>query len=252
MIYLTVTVGDYNTLLDRFIKYYRKIGIKNFLILLQGNNYKESLKILKEYDIKPSCIWTEEFSESLKVSYERDVIDSFCDKEDWIVYTDLDEFQYHNDIEDTVRYCEENKKKFLYGRLLDRISLTGELIKIDRNKSLEEQFPLGCYFTEKVLKAWDRKIILAKKDLVIGGGHHIFLDNSTLTPLKYIKSRRYKEIHHFKWDSSLLDRIEKYLKYKDNSLYYWRKEMAEFIKYFKQNNLIPIKYAFKVGSKLRI
>lgn len=251
MIYLVVTIGRYCHLLRRFIRYYRRIGINNFLVIVNGSE-SYFFKVLKEFDIKPVCIWKEEFSEELKVKYERAIIDRYCSDNDWIVYADHDEFQYHTDIQDTIRKCEDKGKEYIYGRLIDRISETGELIKIDEKISLEKQFPLCSYITSKILKAWDRKIALAKKFLVVGGGHHVFLDKNNKSPLKYIKSTQFIEIHHFKWDYTFLERIKEYSMYTHDSLKYWREEMERFIKYYKINNRIDIKDAYKARVELGV
>jgi hypothetical protein len=252
LIYLVVTVGEYNYLLERFIKYYKRLGIQEFLVIINGN-YKRPIKVLKNFGLKPICIWKEEFSEKLKVFYERDVIDKICEKNSWIVYTDLDEFQYYKKgFINTIKECEKENKKYLYGRLIDRVSSTGRLIKIRDDLSLEEQFPLCGFLTEKILKAWDRKIVLAKKNLVVGGGHHVFLDKKNLKPCKYIKSNDYIEIHHFKWDSSLLQRIRKYQKYSHHSLKAWKKEMIRFLQYFNQNNRILLEDLYRNNIRLGI
>lgn len=243
-LFLTVTIGPDYRLLAHFLRYYKNLGVHNFLVILNTPD-DAPLKILQNYDIKPVRIWTEPFSERLKQAHERDIISKYCSNEDWIVYSDLDEFQhYPAGLLNQLKFCENNGIDFLEGRLLDRISETGELTELDSKKSLEEQYPLGGYITNKLLKAWDKKIVVAKGKLVVGGGHHIFLDRATNNTLPYIrKLNRYSrgiKVHHFKWDRNVLIRMNQYKNLQDESLFYWIKEIHRFLRHYSKYKKINI------------
>lgn len=243
-IFLVITVGPDYQLLLKFIRYYKSLGIKNFLVILNTSD-QLPIDILNRENIIPEKIWINSFSEALKQYYERNVIVKNCDKNDWIVYADLDEFQcYPMGLIEHIKFCENNRIEFLEGRLVDRISISGELIEIDQKKSLEEQFPLRGFITNNLLKAWDKKIVLARANLIVGGGHHIFLDSTTYKTLPY--DRELNEIsqgikiHHFKWDKKVLERIKSYLELPDESLKYWKKEITKFMNYISKHNKIDI------------
>ena len=243
-IFLTVTVGPDFRLLPRFIKYYKNFGIDNFLIILNTKN-DTPVSILKDFGITPEKIWLEPFSETLKQKYEREIVEKNCSDEDWIVYADLDEFQcYPMGFLNHVAFCENNGIEYLEGRLVDRLPETGELIEIDENKPLEEQFPLRGFITNNLLNAWDKKIVFAKGRLIVGGGHHIFLDSTTHKTLPYHRDLNEHspgiEIHHFKWDIQVFGRMFDYIALPDDSLEAWREEISRFIFYYLQNNKINI------------
>lgn len=251
-IFLTVTVGPDYRLLPKFLRYYKNIGIDHFLVILNTLDLAP-IEILQDFGIKPVKYWSEPFSETSKQHYERNEVVRHCDGGDWVIYADLDEFQYYPmGIKSHIDYCEKNKINFLEGRLIDRISETGELIKIDDSKSLEEQFPLGGFITNNLLKAWDKKIVIARVRLIVGGGHHIFLDSATHKTLPYMKSLNKHsqdiEIHHFKWDEKVLLRMSRYLQLPDESLTSWRKEMKIFYTHHSVHGRINI-HDEKLGIK---
>lgn len=243
-IYLVATIGSDYRLLPKFIRYYKKFGITNFLIIL--NTLSETpIYILKSFGISPKKIWKEPFSETLKQKYEREIIEENCTDHDWVVYADLDEFQYYPmGFMNYISLCEIKGIDFLEGRLVDRISESGELVDLNESKSLEEQFPLRGYITNNLLNAWDKKIVCAKGNLIVGGGHHIFLDRTTYKTLPYDTDlNEYSqsiEIHHFKWDTWALSRMSNYLLLPDDSLAAWRAEITIFLSHYSKHNRIDI------------
>lgn len=259
-IYLTVTVGPDYRLLQRFINYYKKFGIENFLIILNTPDIKAEL-ILKQNNMKITEKWTDSFSEDKKQITEREIINKYCSQEDWIIYTDLDEFQYYpHGLIKSISKCNNSNINFIEGRMLDRVSKEGDLIDLKDDKKLEQQFPLGGYITGNLMNAWDKKVVAAQKNKIVGGGHHIFLNQEDLKPLPYEKEIKgickNVIVHHFKWDSLVISRMLNYLSLQDPSLQYWKKEIEIFLKYYFKYSKINIKdKLFKfhiVNTKLNI
>jgi hypothetical protein len=243
-IFLTVTIGSDYTLLRKFLKYYTNLGINKFLPILNTPDTTPQV-ILQEHGINISDIWIEPFSEQAKQYHEREVILRYCTDNDWVVYADLDEFQqYPMELKNHIRYCEENNIDFLEGKLIDRVSSTGKLREIISHRTLEEQFPLKGYITKNLLKAWDKKIVIARGKLIVGGGHHVFLDRATYKPLSYksiLNEHSYGiEVHHFKWDDKLLNRMQSYLNLRDKSLFFWKKEIVRFMNHYYKHSRINI------------
>jgi len=243
-IFLIVTIGPDYRLLPKFLRYYKNLGITNFLIILNTPD-TAPLDILHDHGINPVKSWTEPFSEQLKQFHERSVVLTYCSENVWVVYADLDEFQFYpKGLLSHINDCEKNRIDFLEGKLIDRVSLTGKLIELDADIPLEDQFPLSGLITNKLLKAWDKKIVLAKGNLIVGGGHHIFLDSTTHKTLPYkSKLNKYSagiQIHHFKWDRNVLSRMSKYLQLHDKSLLSWREEISRFLNHYSTYNRIDI------------
>jgi len=202
-----------------------------------------------------------EFSEHTKQQCERQIIEKHCSINDWVLYADLDEFQYYpKGLREHLDICNRYKLDFLEGRLLDRVSRDGSLISINFSNSIEEQFPLGGFITNPLLKAWDKKIVIARSKKIVGGGHHIFLSDTDRQTLPYTKRiNKYSKnilIHHFKWDSLLLTRFNKYMTFSDPSLKFWKKEISRFLQYFSVFSGINVedkKFKFyRVKTRLNI
>jgi hypothetical protein len=255
-IFLVVTVGPDYQLLPKFLRYYKNLGVTDFLVILNTQD-SAPRNILCEHGISSVGSWIDPFSEYSKQMYERSIVLTHCTQKDWILYADLDEFQFYpRGLATHIKECEKNKINFLEGKLIDRVSSTGELIDLDISKSLEEQFPLGGLLTSNLLKAWDKKVVLAKGKLIIGGGHHLFLDDVKYETLPY-KSMLNKhskgiQIHHFKWDKNLLVRMDKYLKLQDKSLHFWKKEILRFLEHYSKYGKINIQNKRFKFKKLEI
>ena len=243
-VFLIVTVGPDYRLLPRFLEYYIKSGIEKFLVILNTKD-REAHRILSLHGLSSVYTWTDTFSEDTKQRIEREIINQECSYKDWIVYTDVDEFQYYPEgLIESIYMADNADYDYIEGRLLDRVSCTGELRDLDPENKLETQFPLGGYITAPLLNAWDKKIVAARKNKIVGGGHHIFLDETSLNTLPYNVriSGPYKDIaiNHFKWDSHVLNRMKKYLKLKDDSLQAWRKEISSFLEYYSIKSRIDV------------
>lgn len=245
-IHLVFTVGSDFKLLPHFLRHYRSIGVYSILpIIHDRHNVSEAVRsILDLYHVSIAQVWSEEFSETLKHRYERSVVIVRCKPSDWVIYADLDEFQqYPLEIETHIDVCERRGIHYLEGRMLDRISSTGELTPIDFKTSLEDQYPLGGYITRGIMGAWDKKIVAARASVDIGGGHHVSLDQRG-RPSKYCPDLSPESkgiiVHHFKWDATVLNRMRRHINYKDCSLRCWVKEMRLFLKYIEKNGKIDI------------
>jgi len=269
-VYLTATIGLNITLFPKFLEYYNSLGIEKFLINVNAKEgdplIERAQKDLQKYSCEIAKIWSEEFSEKDKVSYERETILRFCDMEDWVVYADLDEFQeYPKKLPEMIKSCEENYIPFLEGRLIDRVASDGSFRKLSPQKSLDRQYPLGGYITNRILGAWDKKIVLARANKIVGGGHHIFLhdeiQNSGYQQKKYNgdleKVSKGINIHHFKWDSTILKRMDFGLELQDLSIQTgWHREIKTFHKYLEKHKKIDVSdpnlMFNRVGYKLGI
>lgn len=255
-LFLTVTIGPDYRLLPRFLKYYRNLGIKDFLVQLNTSD-PTPRSFLQKQGINTIHSWFEPFSEDRKQFHERFMIIKNCSSEDWVLYADLDEFQHYPlRLETHIKYCEDHGIDYLEGKLTDRVAEEGILAEIPNGFKLEDLFPYSGNITNKLLKAWDKKIVLARAKLIVGGGHHLFLDHKTHKPKPYnSKVNRHStgiEVHHFKWDIGAISRMERYSELTCGSLYFWKKEISRFLEHYHKNAGISItdkRFKFKKVSK---
>ena len=84
-IFLSTTVGARPQFLDRFLRYYKGLGIHRFLVTLQIVNkddpvFKHAMDILDEHNLYPATIWEGCFRETKKMQEERALTNLMCEK----------------------------------------------------------------------------------------------------------------------------------------------------------------------------
>jgi len=254
-IYVITTIGFDTSLLDRFLKHYKKFRPKKILIVVNASKDSETYSTVEEKTKKYGnlCIlqeWPGEFSEDEKITQEKLISSRYCKDNDWVVYADVDEFQYYpKNIRASIKNAKRLGFDYLEGRMIDRICITGELTLTDKDIPLEVQYPLGGSITKEILKGWDKKIVCAKMNRDIGGGRHVFINRGGVY-FKECNTEPYSEelsphsfgieIHHFKWNYFTVNKLKKELTFKHKSLTAWRQEHERFLKYMELYNKINI------------
>lgn len=217
-----VGVKSGTELLIHFLDYYESLDVDRFLIILhtpRGDDRNPVFReILKSRDITP----VEEipiYSARIKMTRSKRVVEKYCSANDWVLYADLDEFQlYPKQLKNVLDECENANYDFVRGRLVDRIAPNGKLKKIYSKPSLWEQFPYKAYCTANIMGGWDHKVCVAKSKIKFsdGGNHAIDYGYSEQKnyEISHNKINTYPdliEIHHFKWDSTLMQRVKEKL-----------------------------------------
>jgi hypothetical protein len=205
-------------LLTHFIDHYQNLGVDDFLIILHKceNSSSVAESILSRYDIKPVML-VENYSARLKAQRVKKIKDEYVKASDWVIYADVDELQVYPDkLSRLLKECDLLGYKALTGQFLDRIAKNGELKEITEYPSIWEQFPYNADVTLTITGGWTRKVCVAKGAVILNySGAHSRVYGSS-------KKREYKatyldvtnwpgnvEIHHFKWDASLITRLDR-------------------------------------------
>lgn len=214
-IYLICCVGveyDYD-IFPHFIKYYKDLGVDEFLLILNTEDENsEKLKyvrnILKKYNIKEKMLWVGEFDIKLKTENMSEIILKMTNIEDWVIYVDVDEFQkYPIDLKKFIGYCEKNKYDCVMGEYIDRLTTTGKITSIDEDIDIWKAFPVETNLSEWNLSPYT-KVLLAKSHVEVDGGHH----NPRFSMSEYYNYFPCKlEVHHFKWKGNLINNAKKRL-----------------------------------------
>lgn len=135
---------------------------------------------------------------------------------DWWVIADIDEFHlYPNDNLKQLAYdCDENGWEIVRGGFIDRIGPNGEFSELKEDSNIFQQFPNMGFFRYPMSKACPNKICLVKGHIEITfGQHYAKIDGHTTWrwqgwnhPL--ISPNSFVQVHHFKWDSTSIERIK--------------------------------------------
>ena len=136
---------------------------------------------------------------------------------DWWIVSDDDEFHvYSKDLNDIIEDCEKNGWELVRGGFIDRIGPDGTFPEINDKEDIFKQFPLAGFFRYPLSGACPNKICLAKGYIeVTPGQHYAKLDGQTTWkwqgwnhPLIAPVDEYNVQVHHFKWDSTCVERIK--------------------------------------------
>jgi len=136
----------------------------------------------------------------------------------WYMIADIDEFHVYPESPNyMVSDCESQGWELVRGGFLDRIGNNGEFCEIVKDVPIFEQFPIAGFFRYPMSSACPNKICLVKGGTEITSGQHYAKLNGQTTwrwqgwnhPLIAPIEKYSVQVHHFKWDSTCLERIKR-------------------------------------------
>jgi len=136
---------------------------------------------------------------------------------DWWVISDDDEFHlYSKPLSEIIADCNDNGWELVRGGFIDRIGEDGEFSEINQTNNIFEQFPYAGFFRYPMSGACPNKICIVKGNVEITPGQHYAKIEGQTTwrwqgwnhPLIAPINKYNVQVHHFKWDSTCIDRIK--------------------------------------------
>ena len=136
--------------------------------------------------------------------------------DDWWVISDDDELHvYSMPLPFMIEDCEENGWDIVRGGFIDRIGPFGSFPEILPYKNIFDQFPFAGFFRYPLSGACPNKVCVIKGYVEITSGQHYAkvnnevlwgpqIDNKLIAPT----DKYYAQVHHFKWDSTCVERIK--------------------------------------------
>jgi len=210
---LVTVVGENTHILPHMLKHYEDKVDKVYVVVYRQFNDDGILEEIEELGIKPFWIVTEP-----KYNWERvtDIYNTVKKKKpnDWWIVSDDDELQvYPDSLDNIIKHCETKGYSFVSGGFLDRIGNYGTFPKVDRDTNIHRKFPLAGFFRYPMSGACPNKVTLMKGyQEITPGQHYAKFDNGNSWGSKHPKRMPIEEcftqVHHFKWDSSCIDRIK--------------------------------------------
>ena len=162
---------------------------------------------------------------------------------DWWIVSDDDEFHvYPFELYDIIDSCEDNGYKFVTGAFLDRIGEGGRFPKIRPfdDSDIWKEFSLAGSFRYPVSNACPNKTVVMKGDIqVTNGQHYAMIDGEDSYgdrwnhPLRYPVDKCFIQVHHFKWDLSVIGRLQEVSRIKKD--YTFHKEYRDMFDYIIDN-----------------
>ena len=249
MVKLITVIGHGVNLLPHFIEHYQKhvdeINIAVYETELYPNLNEEVTEVIKNYENVSVIIKVQErIFDWEKVTHLYNFIKS-KQKDSWYVIADIDEFHlYPNDsLSKLIQDCEENNWDIVRGGFIDRIGRGGEFSELKDDVSIWEQFPNAGFFRYPMSKACPNKICVMRGYVdVTAGQHYAKIDDHTtwrwqgwshplIAPIK----THSVQVHHFKWDSTSIDRVLNVANVNED--YAFSNEYFQMYKELKRTNL---------------
>ena len=212
---LVTVVGENTHILPHMLKHYEGIVDKVHVAVYRQSEDDTILNEIEDLGITPFMVFTEDKYNWNRVTEIYNKVKQ-TKPNDWWIVSDDDELQiYPEPIEDIIETCERNGYDFVTGGFLDRIGKDGTFPIVDRDTNLHKAFPLAGFFRHGMSGACPNKCTLMKgyQDVTPGQHYAQFKDGTNSWGKSHPKRMPVEEIftqvHHFKWDSTVLERLKK-------------------------------------------
>jgi hypothetical protein len=162
---------------------------------------------------------------------------------DWWIVSDDDELHiYSKPLKEIISACDRNGWELVRGGFIDRIGETGNFPKINKKENIFDQFPVAGFFRYPMSGACPNKICIMKGYIEITPGqHYAKIDGQTTWrwqgwnhPLIAPIEEYNVQVHHFKWDSTCIQRIKEVADIKKD--YSFSNEYLKMYQSLRSNN----------------
>jgi hypothetical protein len=135
---------------------------------------------------------------------------------DWWIVSDDDEFHiYSQNLNKIISDCEYYGWSIVRGGFIDRLGGDGNFVELYENINIFQQFPIAGFFRYPMSGANPNKVCIMKGNVELTSGQHYAKINTHVTwgwqgwshPLIAPINKYNVQVHHFKWDSTCIDRI---------------------------------------------
>ena len=214
MLNLVTVVGHNTTMLPHMLKHYEDKVDKKYVVVYRQHKDDGILEEIEELGITPYKVVTEPKFNWNKVTDLYNEV-KLTRPNDWWIVSDDDELQvYPESITDIIKKCETHGYTFVTGGFLDRLGIDGTFPIINRETDILKAFPNAGFFRYPLSGACANKVTLMKGHQKITSGQHyaLFEDGTNSWGRSHPKRMPIKEcftqVHHFKWDSTCIERIK--------------------------------------------
>ena len=217
---LVTVTGSRTDTLWHMLNHYKDLVDEMYVVVYEwegSSTYNEVLKITKEFDKAKIVerVTKEKFNWEYVTQLYNETKMLFPN--DWWVVSDDDEFHiYSKPLQEIILDCERNGWELVRGGFIDRIGQVGDFPKINKKENIFEQFPVAGFFRYPMSGACPNKVCIMKGHIEITSGQHYAKMNGQTTwkwqgwnhPLIATVDNCNVQVHHFKWDSTCIERIK--------------------------------------------
>lgn len=217
---LVTVTGSRTDTLWHMLNHYKDLVDEMYVVVYEwegSSTYNEVLKITKEFEKAKIVerVTKEKFNWEYVTQLYNETKMLFPN--DWWIVSDDDEFHiYSKPLNQIISDCERNGWELVRGGFIDRIGQTGNFPKINKKENIFEQFPVAGFFRYPMSGACPNKVCIMKGYIEITPGqHYAKIDGQTTWrwqgwnhPLIAPVDEYNVQVHHFKWDSTCVERIK--------------------------------------------
>ena len=213
MLNLATVVGRNTHMLPHMLRHYKNMVDNIYVVVYRQSKDDNIVEEIEELGITPFKVVTEP-------KYDWHKVTEFYNKlkrtkaDEWWIVSDDDELQvYPRNIREIIETCEVMDYKFVTGGFIDRIGPEGTFPEINRDTNVHNAFPYAGFFRYPMSGACPNKVTLMKGYVdVTPGQHYVQFANGTNSwgdkhPDRMPIEECFTQVHHFKWDSSVLKRL---------------------------------------------
>jgi hypothetical protein len=243
---LVTVTGSRTSTLRHMLNHYKDLVDEMYIVVYEwdGKSLYESVNdIVSEFPTAKIVkrVYKEKFNWEYVTKLYNEIKMMYPD--DWWIVSDDDEFHvYSKDLNTIIEECESNGWVMVRGGFVDRIGRDGEFPELKEDVNIFEQFPLAGCFRYPLSNACPNKMCIMKGWVEITPGqHYAIIDGQTTWkwqgwnhPLIAPTNEYNVQVHHFKWDSTCIDRIKAVADIKQE--YAYSKEYQIMYDALKSNN----------------
>jgi hypothetical protein len=242
---VTVTGSRTNTL-PHMLQHYAELVDEIFVVVYEWENFSTYDSVEEIVSKFPNVkIVRREVKEKYNWEYVTQLYNEtkLMFPDDWWVVSDDDEFHvYSKDLKEIIDECDENGWDLVRGGFIDRIGIDGTFPEINNNQDIFKQFPLAGFFRYPLSGACPNKVCIMKGYIEITPGqHYAKIDGQTTWrwqgwnhPLIAPVDKYNVQVHHFKWDSTCVERIKSVADIKKD--YSYSDEYQKMYQAIRRNN----------------
>jgi hypothetical protein len=203
--------------LPQFLDHYSRLGVERFHLSLQvepgadagwvDHSVSEANAALAQYGTGLAAVLQKPFSSFVLREHHDRLQSTHASAGDWIVWSDIDEFQvYPGEFKSLIRLAESLEIDYFRGHFVDRLAADGKLRAFDPHQSIWAQYPRQFKLDPSLSPGMTQKVACARSGVQVSRGNHFALNEERLC--YYAEP---VEVHHFKWDASVVSRLKRRL-----------------------------------------
>lgn len=217
---LVTITGSRTNILPHMLQHYVDIVDEIFVVVYEWEDFSTYDEVEKIVSLFPNAkIVRRETKEKFNWEYVTQLYNEtkLMFPNDWWIVSDDDEFhEYSKDLREIINDCDENGWEFIRGGFVDRIGIDGDFPEINNQQDIFKQFPLAGFFRYPMSGACPNKVCIMKGYIELTPGqHYAKIDGHTTWkwqgwnhPLIAPVEEYNVQVHHFKWDSTCIQRIK--------------------------------------------